>query len=310
MNTYFLSIATLIAIYAILSVSLSLLVGHTGIFSMAHAALFGVGAYTYAVLTVQLGWGPGPALVVALLLAALAGAVMAIPSLRVSGDYFLVASFALQVVAGSVFHNWTSVTGGTGGIPGIERPTLGPLDFGENGPFLALAVVIAAAVAGVSLWLVCSPYGRMLHVVRDDEVVAATLGKPVRFAKVSVTVLSGAFAGLAGVLYAQYLLYLSPGTFEVATSVSIITMVVLGGMTSVLGSLIGAAVIVLIPQGLRQLDIASSAAGPLEQVLFGLLLILLMFVRPQGLLGGSRRRPTPKKDDVGDAAEGAPVHVA
>ncbi len=310
MNDYVLSIATLIAIYAILSVSLSLLVGHTGIFSMAHAALFGVGAYTYAVLTVQLGWGPGPALVVALLLAALAGAVMAIPSLRVSGDYFLVASFALQVVAGSVFHNWTSVTGGTGGIPGIERPTIGPLDFGENGPFLGLAVVIAAAVAAVSLWLVRSPYGRMLHVVRDDEVVAATLGKPVRFTKVSVTVLSGAFAGLAGVLYAQYLLYLSPGTFEVATSVSIITMVVLGGMTSVVGSLIGAAVIVLIPQGLRQLDIASSAAGPLEQVLFGLLLILLMFVRPQGLLGGPRRRPTPQTGDVGDAAEGAPVHAA
>ena len=309
MNEYILSVATLIAIYAILSVSLSLLVGHTGIFSMAHAALFGVGAYTYAVLTVQLGWGPGPALVVALLLAALAGAVMAIPSLRVSGDYFLVASFALQVVAASVFENWTSVTGGTGGIPGIQRPTMGPLDFGDSAAFLGLAVTVALLVVAVSLWLVRSPYGRMLHVVRDDEVVAATLGKPVRFAKVSVTVLSGAFAGLAGVLYAQYLLYLSPGTFEVATSVSIITMVVLGGMTSVAGSVIGAAVIVLIPQGLRQLDIASSVAGPLEQVFFGLLLILLMFVRPQGLLGGSRR-PRPARDDVGDAAKGATVHAA
>ncbi|MFD2090746.1 branched-chain amino acid ABC transporter permease [Blastococcus deserti] len=309
MSEYILSVATLIAIYAILSVSLSLLVGHTGIFSMAHAALFGVGAYTYAVLTVQFGWGPGPALIVALLAAALAGAVMAIPSLRVSGDYFLVASFALQVVAASVFENWTSVTGGTGGIPGIQRPTMGPLDFGDSTAFLGLAVGVAVLVVAVSLWIVRSPYGRMLHVVRDDEVVAATLGKPVRFAKVSITVLSGAFAGLAGVLYAQYLLYLSPGTFEVATSVSVITMVVLGGMTSVLGSVIGAAVIVLIPQGLRQLDIASSAAGPLEQVFFGLLLILLMFVRPQGLLGGSRR-PAAARGDVGDAAKGATVHAA
>jgi branched-chain amino acid transport system permease protein len=310
MNDYFLSIATLIAIYSILSVSLSLLVGHTGIFSMAHAALFGVGAYSYSVLTVQLGWGPGPALVVALLLAALAGAVMAVPSLRVSGDYFLVASFALQVVAASVFENWTAVTGGTGGIPGIERPTVGPLDFGSNDAFLGLVVVVALAVAALSTWVVRSPYGRMLHVVRDDEVVAATLGKPVRFAKVSVTVLSGAFAGLAGVLYAQYLLYLSPGTFEVATSVSIITMVVLGGMTSVLGSVIGAAVIVLIPQGLQQLDIATSVAGPLQQVMFGALLIVLMFVRPQGLLGGARRRPTLQKNDVGGTAEGAVVHAA
>jgi branched-chain amino acid transport system permease protein len=310
MNDYVLSIAILVAIYAILSVSLSLLVGHTGIFSMAHAALFGAGAYSYAVLTVQLGWGPGPAVVVALLLAALAGAVMAIPSLRVSGDYFLVASFALQVVAASVFENWTSVTGGTGGIPGIQRPTIGLLDFGDNAAFFGLVLVVALAVVAVSLWLVRSPYGRMLHVVRDDEIVAATLGKPVRSAKISVTVLSGAFAGLAGVLYAQYLLYLSPGTFEVATSVSIITMVVLGGMTSVLGSVIGAAVIVLIPQGLQRLDLASSVAGPLQQALFGALLILLMFVRPQGLLGGSRRRPAPRRGDVGDTAEGAPVHVA
>lgn len=309
MSDYVLSVGTLIAIYSILAVSLGLLVGHTGIFSMAHAALFGVGAYAYAVLTVQYAWGPGPALLAAVVLAALAGAVMAVPSLRVSGDYFLVASFALQVVAASVFENWTSVTGGTGGIPGIQRPALGALDFGENGPFLGLTVVVAVLVAAVSMWLVRSPYGRMLHVVRDDEVVAATLGKPVRFAKISVTVLSGAFAGLAGVLYAQYLLYLSPGTFEVATSVIIITMVVLGGMTSVVGSVIGAAVIVLIPQGLQRLDLGS-VAGPLEQVFFGALLIVLMFVRPQGLLGGDRPPARARRSRTGGSAEESVVHAA
>lgn len=310
MNDYVLSVATLIAIYSILAVSLSLLVGHTGIFSMAHAALFGVGAYTYAVLTVQLAWTPGPALLAAVALAAVAGAVMAVPSLRVSGDYFLVASFALQVVAASVFENWRSVTGGTGGIPGIQRPAMGVLDFGEDEAFLGLAVVVALVVAAVSLWVVRSPYGRMLHVVRDDELVAATLGKPVRLTKVSVTILSGGFAGVAGVLYAQYLLYLSPGTFEVATSVTIITMVVLGGMTSVVGSVIGAAVIVLIPQGLQRLDLGSSVAGPLEQMFFGLLLIVLMFVRPQGLLGGDRRPSRSRKNRVGGAAEETVVHAA
>lgn len=310
MNDYVLSVATLIAIYSILAVSLSLLVGHTGIFSMAHAALFGVGAYTYAVLTVQYLWAPGPALLAAVALAALAGAVMAVPSLRVSGDYFLVASFALQVVAASVFENWKSVTGGTGGIPGIQRPAAGALDFGEDEAFLALAVVVALLVAAVSLWIVRSPYGRMLHVVRDDEVVAATLGKPVRATKVWITIVSGAFAGVAGVLYAQYLLYLSPGTFEVATSVTIITMVVLGGMTSVVGSVIGAAVIVLIPQGLQQLDLGSSVAGPLEQMFFGGLLIGLMFVRPQGLLGGGRRPSRSAKSRVGGAAEESVAHAA
>jgi branched-chain amino acid transport system permease protein len=310
MSEYVLSIATLIAIYAILSSSLGLLVGHTGIFSMAHAALFGVGAYGFASLTVKAGWSVLPAVLAALLLSAVAGGVMAVPSLRVSGDYFLVASFALQVVAASVFENWKSVTGGTGGIPGISRPTVGPVDFGDNDAFLALSVVVALAVVLTSLWVVRAPYGRMLHVIRDDEVVAATLGKPVRNAKVAVTVLAGAFAGLAGVLYAQYLLYLSPGTFEVATSVAIITMVVLGGMTSVVGSVIGAAVIVLIPQGLQQLDLGSSVAGPLQQVLFGVLLIVLMFVRPQGLLGRPLKASATRRGRVGGTAEEAPVHAA
>jgi branched-chain amino acid transport system permease protein len=310
MSEYVLSIATLIAIYAILSSSLGLLVGHTGIFSMAHAALFGVGAYGFAALTVKAEWPVLPAVLAALLLSAVAGGVMAVPSLRVSGDYFLVASFALQVVAASVFENWKSVTGGTGGIPGISRPTVGPVDFGDNDAFLALSVVVALAVVLISLWVVRAPYGRMLHVIRDDEVVAATLGKPVRNAKVAVTVLAGAFAGLAGVLYAQYLLYLSPGTFEVATSVAIITMVVLGGMTSVVGSVIGAAVIVLIPQGLQQLDLGSSVAGPLQQVLFGVLLIVLMFVRPQGLLGRPLKASATRKGRVGGSAEEVPVHAA
>lgn len=285
MSPYLLSVCTLIAIYSILSVGLGLLVGHTGIFSMAHAALFGVGAYTSAALTVKAGWGVLPALAAAVALAAVAGAVMAVPSLRVSGDYFIVASFALQVVASSVFHNWHSVTGGTGGIPGVLRPVVGGMDFSSDEAFLGLCVAVALVVIGVSAWLVRSPYGRMLHVVRDDELVAATLGKPVRLTKMSVTVLAGAFAGLAGVLYADYLMYLSPDAFEVAASVSIITMVVVGGMTSVPGTVIGAAVIVLLPEGLKELNLADSVAGPLQQVLFGLLLIALMFLRPQGLLG-------------------------
>lgn len=296
MSPYVLSLLISIAIFAMLSVSLSLLIGHLGIFSMAHAALFGVGAYTFAFLTVQHGWSALTATAVAVAVTAFAGAVMAVPSLRVAGDYFIVASFALQIVASSVFSNWTSVTGGTGGVPGIMRPIVGPFDLFADQPFLMYSVLVMLLVMGLAVWLVRSPYGRMMHAIRDDEVVAATMGKPVRSTKMLVTVLAGAFAGLGGVVYGQYLMYISPGSFEVATSVSIITMVVVGGMTSVVGAAIGAAIIVLIPQLLQQVNLAQSVAGPLEQVLFGLLLVVLMFTRPQGLLADKphgRKRRTP-----------------
>lgn len=283
--TLLISLLTSIAIFGILSVSLGLLTGHLGIFSMAHAALFGMGAYTYAFLTVKMGLGFISALVVALIVASLAGAVMAVPSLRVSGDYFLVASFALQVVATSVFENWTDVTGGTAGIPGILRPEFGPLKFFTDGSFLILCLIVLALITGLTWFIVHSPYGRMLHAIRDDETVAATMGKPIAQPKVTVTMVSGAFAELAGVLYGQYLMYLSTGSFEVATSITIVTMVVIGGMTSVFGTLVGAAIILLIPEALKLINLPVAVAGPLEQVFFGLLLVVLMFVRPQGIFG-------------------------
>lgn len=283
--TLLLSLLTEIAIFGILSVSLGLLTGHLGIFSMAHAALFGIGAYTSAFLTVKMGWGFISAMVVAFIVASLAGTIMAIPSLRVSGDYFLVASFALQVVATSLFENWTDITGGTAGIAGILRPEFGPLKFFTDGSFLILCLLALALITGLTWLIVHSPYGRMLHVIRDDETVAATMGKPIAQSKVTVTMVSGAFAGLAGVLYGQYLMYISPASFDVATSISIVTMIVIGGMTSVFGTLVGAAIILLLPEALKLVNLPVSVAGPLEQVCFGLLLVVLMFVRPQGIFG-------------------------
>lgn len=314
MSPYVLSLLISIGIFAILAASLSLLIGHLGIFSMAHAALFGVGAYTFAYLTVYQGWSAVLGTVAAVGVTALAGAVMAVPSLRVAGDYFIVASFALQIVASSVFANWTSVTGGTGGVPGIIRPVLGPFDLFADEPFLVYALIVLLIVIGLSLWLVRSPYGRMMHAIRDDEVVAATMGKPVRSTKMIVTVLAGGFAGLAGVVYGQYMMYISPGTFDVATSVSVITMVVVGGMTSVVGAVIGAAVILLIPQALQQVNLAQSVAGPLEQAFFGLLLVVLMFTRPQGLLAdrpqARKRRSTARSEDAGGRGPVEEVHHA
>lgn len=301
MSSYFLSLGTSVAVFAILAVSLSLLIGHLGIFSMAHGALFGVGAYAFAYLNVTREWGFWPAAAVAVLVTAAAGLLLAIPTLRVSGDYFIVASFALQIVASSVFGNWDAVTGGTNGIPGVLRPDFGGVDFYSDGNFLIYAAVVMVAVTLLASWLVRSPYGRMLHLIRDDAVVAETMGKPVASTKAVVTVVAAGFAGAAGVIYAQYLMYISPGSFDVNASISVITMVVIGGMTSVWGAVLGSALIMAIPQALQNLSISSSVAGPLEQVLFGALLMLIMFLRPQGIIG-DRPRKRPRRTPAGSTS--------
>jgi branched-chain amino acid transport system permease protein len=292
MSPVVISLLTSISIFGILAVSLGMLTGHLGIFSMAHAALFGIGAYTFAFLTVKAEWDQIPAAILAVVVAGLGGIIMAIPALRVTGDYFLVASFALQVVATSVFENWTPVTGGTAGIPAIERPAVGSITFQGNASFLSICILALVLITALTWFVVRSPFGRMLHVIRDDETVAATMGKPIIKTKLVVTMVSGMFAGVAGVLYGQYLQYISPGSFEIATSVAIITMIVVGGMTSVIGTVVGAAIITLIPELFKLISLPTAIAGPMEQVFFGLLLIVLMFVRPQGMFGErvNRRR--------------------
>lgn len=285
--TYLLqTLLPLIFVYAMLAVSLSLLLGHTGIFSMAHAALFGVGAYTYGVLTVNYDWALLPACVAAMLACALVSALIAAPSLRVSGDYFVVASLGMQVVVSDVISNWDAVTGGPAGLPGVTRPVIAGIDFSSDEGFLLLVAAVACLTVAVCAWVVRSPFGRTLHAIRDDELAAAAMGKRTRSAKIIVAVFAGAIAGLAGVLYAQYLFFLSPDTFVLSTSITIITMMIIGGMYTVTGSALGAAVIIALPEVLKELDLEPATAAAVQQMLFGALLMAFMFVRPQGLFGG------------------------
>lgn len=316
--SFIVSLITMIAIFGILSVSLGLMTGHLGIFSMAHAALFGLGAYTYAFLTVKADASVLVAVIAAMAIAALGGAIMAIPSLRVSGDYFLVASFALQIIATSLFENWTGITGGTAGIPGILRPEFGPLSFVTDIDFMIICLVGVLVVTVLTWIAVRSPYGRMMHVIRDDETVAATMGKPIASTKVTVVMVSAAFAGFAGVLYGQFLMYISPASFEVHVSVTLVTMIVIGGMNNVWGTLVGSAIILLIPEALRTMQMPADVAGPMQQVFFGVLLVVLMFFRPQGLFGertssmtGKRAKTkNPTTDEVVVDQGGDLTHVA
>lgn len=284
--TYLQSILPLILIYAMLSASLSLLIGQAGVLSMAHAAIFGVGAYAGAVLSVKHGVDFVPAALAAIVICALLSALIAAPSLRVSGDYFIIASLGMQVVVSDVISNWDSVTGGPAGLPGVLRPTLLGVDFAGDEPFLALVAGLTLLTVTACWVVVRSPFGRALRAVRDDEVAAAALGKSTWRLKIVVATFAGGVAGLAGVLYAQYLFFVSPDTFTVATSITVITMIVIGGMNSVWSSALGAAVIIMLPEALERLSLPTATAAALQQMIFGALLVAFMFVRPKGIFGG------------------------
>ncbi|MBX6378901.1 MAG: branched-chain amino acid ABC transporter permease, partial [Clostridia bacterium] len=283
--SYVLNLLTMAAIYTVLAVSLNLLVGYTGIFSVAHAALFGAGAYTSAILSTQAGWGFLPALAAAVAVAGLLSAAMALPSLRVAGDYFVVASFGMQIVIYNLFVNWDRVTRGPAGIPGIPAPDLFGWTVPGLGGRLALAVALAVlAVAAVGR-LTGSPFGRVLRGIREDAVAARALGKDERLAKTWATVVAGCFAGGAGSLYAHHFRFIDPYSFTVDQSILILTMVVVGGSGTLAGSVAGALFLTAAPEALRFLALPVNVAAPLRQVLFGLALLICAIFRPQGILG-------------------------
>jgi len=208
-----------------------------------------------------------------------------LPALRVAGDYFVVTSFGIQLLATAVFTNWTDGTGGANGLPGIPPPDL----FGH--PLEATSQVVQLCVAGMVLgclvfWLVMrAPFGRLLRAIREDELAVAAAGKSVLRAKVSAAALAGAFAGSAGALYATFLSFIDPSSFDLDASILLLTMVVVGGARTLMGSILGPFLLLALPQILTLIEIPTTVAAAARQLLYGVLLIAFMLFRPQGLAG-------------------------
>jgi len=282
---YLLHILILIGIYVILSVSLNLLAGYTGLLSIAHAAFYGVGAYVAALLALRLH---SPFLInifCAVILSGLLGLLVGLPSLRIRDDYFVIATFAFQVITFSVLNNWVSFTGGPMGLPGIPPVSFGGLVLSPKWVFFLLVLLFAVLVLLISWRLVASPFGRVLKAIREDEVFAASLGKDVSYYKVLVFVVGAGIAGIAGVLYAHYISFIDPTSFTVMESIFIISIVIIGGAGNLWGSVIGAVVMVALPELLRFVGLPNVVAANLRQILYGALLVAFMMARPQGLLG-------------------------
>ncbi|MEJ8570085.1 branched-chain amino acid ABC transporter permease [Microbaculum marinum] len=281
---FLLSYVILAEIFAIMSISTNLLVGIIGIFSVSQAALMGIGAYTYA-LCAMAGIDFVTATAIAVLICSAFSILTSLPSLRLAGDYFVVTSFGIQLVATAVFINWSDVTGGASGIPAIPPPQQFGFTADLPTEFIYVSTILLAGVSLIYWLMIRSTYGRILHAIRIDETAVAAAGRNVLRAKLGTAALSGAFAALGGALFASFLSYADPTSFDIHVSVLILTMLVVGGARTLRGAILGPFVLLAIPQLLTLVELPSSLLGPARQFVYGVLLVLFMLLRPQGIAG-------------------------
>jgi branched-chain amino acid transport system permease protein len=288
MTVYLAHFLVMVGIYAILALSLNLLIGYSGIFSLAHAAIYGIGAYASALAALKLGLGFWGGMAVAASVGAFASALVAIPSLRVAGDYYVVASFGLQVVVLAAFMNWTDLTNGHAGLPGIPRPNLFGWVIDQPFEYVCLAGVFAVLTYAICWRLTNSAFGRVLQAIRDDEIAAQAMGKNVVLVKIVIACISSALGAMAGSLYAHYITYINPSSFALHESIFIASLVILGGSERLAGPVVGAFLLLAIPELLKFLAIPDTVAAPMRQIIYGALLVIFMLVRPEGILGRAR----------------------
>jgi branched-chain amino acid transport system permease protein len=284
---YFVYIGTLVAIYATLTISLNLLVGYTGLISIAQAAIYGVGAYVTALLALYLTSD----LVVSFLTASIAGVlvslIVALPSLRLKNEYFLIATMGFQAIIFSLFMN-LDITGGASGLYGIPHPTLFGYTIRTNLEKFLLAVALAIVCYVLALRITNAPFGRLLRAVREDQTAVASLGKSVFGIKFSIFVFSAVFAAAAGTIYVYSLTAIDPVAFGLDESIFIITLVIVGGTGSLNGSVLAATLLILLPEAFKFIAVPEAIAPQLRQVLYGLLLVFFTRYRRQGLIGEYR----------------------
>ena len=289
---YLLHIGIMLCIYGILVISTNLTVGMANLLALCQAAFYGIGAYVGTFLLMHLNV---PFVLIAFLVMALTGLsslVISFASARLKGDYFILGTLGFQMIVYTVLYNWEKVTRGpygVAGIPGIKL--LGIWEISGTYAYFIFTVSLLVLVLWVFKRIQGSPYGRLLRAIRTDELSVQALGRDTTVVKARAFFISSAFAGLAGIVHASYVGYISPASFTLDDSIFIITALFIGGIGSgVLGPLSGAAVVVILPELLRLVGLPDSVAADLRQIIYGLVLIILMFYRPQGLLGDTKMR--------------------
>jgi branched-chain amino acid transport system permease protein len=278
-NPYYLHVAIMAGIFAILALSLNLLLGYTGQLSLGHAAFFGIGAYTSSLLALRLEWPFAAGFACATALAALAGYAIGRLALKLRGAYFVLVTISFAGVISLVSVNWMELTNGPLGLPGVPPASLAGFEFRTKQA--AYYLVLAAAVAAYACChrIVHSRVGRALVALRENESLAESVGVDGTRYLVQAAVVSAGMAGAAGSLYAHYTRLVSPEVFLFGYTVTMVIMVVAGGKGTLTGPVVGAVIFTALPELLREMT-----SWQWQMLIYGVLLILTLFFLPRGIV--------------------------
>lgn len=278
LNNYYLDILNLAILYALLALGLNITVGYTGLLDLGYAAFFGVGAYVYALLSTGIGLSFWLGLPIGGIVAAFFGLTLGLITLRLRGDYLAIVTLGFVQIIYLILNNWDSVTQGPNGIMQIGRPEIAGFVFRRQIDFYYLILLFLVITIVAVNRLIHSQIGRAWMAIREDAVAAEAMGIDTTRMKLLAFVLGAGIAGVGGVFFAARYTFVSPESFTFLESVRILSMIVLGGMGSIPGAILGAFLLTILPELLRGLE-------NYRMLIFGISMVLMMIFRPQGIWG-------------------------
>ena len=257
----------------------------SGLLTLAQAAFYGIGAYATALGMTKLGLGFFTTILLGMLINAIIAFTVGKILSRFQGDYYAIVSAGLSIIVFSVLLNWKTLTNGPLGVFGISKPSIAGYSFYSNTSFLFLCMLFLLAIYGLYRWIDQSSFGRCLKALREDEKLTQVMGYNTKHFKSIIFTLSGALSGVAGALFASYIAFIDPSTFQLKEGIFLFTIIIVGGLSSAWGSIVGAVILISLPEVLRFIGLPYETAAQLQQMIYGGMLVLMMVLRPQGLFG-------------------------
>ncbi|MBI5212058.1 MAG: branched-chain amino acid ABC transporter permease [Nitrospirae bacterium] len=279
LKDYYLDVLIMSGIYMLLALGLNIIVGFTGLLNLGFAAFYAIGAYTYAIANTKLGLDFWTSIPLSAGIAALSGIALAIPALRLRGDYLAIVTLGFGEIVRLVLNNWDSLTNGPNGITGIARPSLFGASLDKLNTYYYLVFIFVVIAVIIIRRVECSRIGRAWISIKENEIAASSLGINTTKYKLYAFGFGTVWAGIAGILFASKMQFVSPESFTFMESVLILSMVIVGGLGNTFGAIAGAFILVLLPELLREVQ-------SYRMLILGIALVLFMLFRPQGILGG------------------------
>ncbi len=281
-SSYLILVLNIVGINTLIVIGINLLIGYAGQISLGHAAFYGIGAYSSAILTATYNVNPWLAMIIAAVITGIVAFLIGRPSLKLKGHYLVMATLGFNIIVSIILVQWEDFTGGPSGIPGIPYLEVGNFAFDSDKKFFFLiwAFVIIALILANNL--VNSRVGRALRAIHSSEIAASSLGVNAAEYKVKIFVLSAVFASFAGSLYAHYFTFISPNTFDIMFSIKLIIMSIFGGISTIWGALVGSLTLTVLGEVLTYVKDYSTIA-------LGLILVVTLMFIPEGVIAWSRK---------------------